>query len=91
LTRRIVKSLDEAIVYINAHPKEAKKFLRKYLSEAYWAQIDLYPDPLYLTSADSRDEIYIGIATQYRRIGIIAQDIDLAGATYHGDRLSQAN
>jgi NitT/TauT family transport system substrate-binding protein len=93
LTRHIVKSLDEAIIYINGHPKEAKQFLRKYLSEVYWTQINLYPDPLYLTSADSRDETYIGIAMQYRKIGIIAQDIDLTGAIYHGDavRSSETN
>jgi ABC-type nitrate/sulfonate/bicarbonate transport system substrate-binding protein len=88
LTKRIVKSLDEAILYVNAHPKEAKQFLHKYLSEVYQTQIDLYPDALYLTSAETTDEIYTRIEKQYRALGIITQDIDLHGAIYHGSPLT---
>lgn len=84
LTKRIAKALDEAIVYVNAHPKEARQFLRRYLSEVYQSQIDLYPDALYLTTAETSDEIYTRIAKQYRALGIITRDIDLRGAVYQG-------
>jgi ABC-type nitrate/sulfonate/bicarbonate transport system substrate-binding protein len=88
LTRRIVRSLDEAIVYIDAHPREAKAFLRKYLSQVYQSQVDLYADALFLTSADSTEEMFTKIASEYRSIGIITRDIDLRGAIYQGDRIS---
>ena len=84
LTKQIVRSLDEAIIYVNSHPKEGKQFLRKYLSPVYASQIDLYADALYLTSADTNDEIYTRIAKEYRDVGIITQDIDLRDAIYHG-------
>lgn len=88
VTARIVQALDEAIVYINSHPKEANKFLKPYLSAVYHPHIALYPDALYLTSADSKDEIVTGIAEQYREIGIINKDIDLTGAIYHGKKIA---
>jgi ABC-type nitrate/sulfonate/bicarbonate transport system substrate-binding protein len=91
LTGKIALSLDEAIVYINGHPKEAKQFLRKYLSQVYQSHVDLYADALYLTSADTNDEIYIRIIKQYRDIGIITQDVDLRGAIYHGTPLPKAD
>lgn len=89
LTTKIVRSLDAAIIYINGHPKEAKQVLHKYLSQVYQSHIDLYADALYLTSADTDDEIYIRIAKRYRDIGIITQDIDLRGAIYPRHSTSQ--
>jgi len=85
LAKRIVRSIDQGAQYANAHPREAKNFLRKYLAQVYASQIDLYPDPLYLPSADSRDEIYTRVADKYLEIGVIPKAIDLTGAVYHGD------
>jgi NitT/TauT family transport system substrate-binding protein len=91
LARRVVKSLDEGAQYVNAHPKEAKAFLKKYLAPVYWPQINLYPDPLYLTSADAKDEFYARVASKYLEIGVIPKPIDLTGAVYHGDPVPVAN
>lgn len=88
LTSRIVQAIDEAIVYINSHPKEANKFLKPYLPAVYHPHIPLYPNALYLTSADSKDEIITRVAKQYREIGIINKDIDLTGAIYHGKKIA---
>jgi ABC-type nitrate/sulfonate/bicarbonate transport system substrate-binding protein len=85
-----VRSIDEASAYINVHPKEAKQFLKKYLASVYHSQIDLYPDPLYLLSADSRDDLYARVAKKYLDIGIIPRSIELEGAVYHGDRVLAA-
>ncbi len=90
LTKRIVRSIDEAAAYINVHPKEAKQFLKKYLASVYHSQIDLYPDPLYLLSAASRDDLYARVAKKYLDIGIIPRSIELEGAVYHGDRVLAA-
>jgi NitT/TauT family transport system substrate-binding protein len=90
LAKRIVRSIDQGAQYANAHPKEAKNFLRKYLAPVYASQIDLYPDPLYLPSADTKDEIYTRIADKYLEIGVIPRAIDLTGAVYHGDPIVAA-
>jgi ABC-type nitrate/sulfonate/bicarbonate transport system substrate-binding protein len=83
--KRLVKALDEAILYINAHPSEAKELYRIYLSEVHHQFIPLYPDPLYLTSADNRDEYYVRIAAKYLELGVITKPFDVTGLIYHGD------
>jgi NitT/TauT family transport system substrate-binding protein len=91
LARRVVRSIDQGVAYVDAHPKEAKAFLRKYLAPVYQTQIDLYPEPLYLTSADSKDDLYARIASKYLEIGVIPKAIDLAGAVYHGEPVGAVN
>jgi ABC-type nitrate/sulfonate/bicarbonate transport system substrate-binding protein len=83
--RRLVKALDEAILFINAHPSEAKELYRIYLSEVHHQFIPLYPDPLYLTSAENRDEYYVRIAAKYLQLGVITKPFDVTGLIYHGD------
>lgn len=85
LTKQIVKSLDQAIVYINANPSKAKQAYRNYLAEVHHKFIDQYPQPLYLTSYDNKDKILNRIASKYLEAGIIPRKINLKGAIYHGD------
>jgi ABC-type nitrate/sulfonate/bicarbonate transport system substrate-binding protein len=83
--KRLVKALDEAILWIDAHPVEAKELYRTYLSPVHHQFIPLYPDPLYLTSADNRDEYYVRIAAKYLELGVISKPFDVTGLIYHGD------
>lgn len=85
LTKQIVKALDQAIVYINSNPTEAKQAYRNYLAEVHHKFIDQYPQPLYLTSYDNKDAILNRIAAKYLEAGIIPRKIDLKGAIYHGE------
>jgi NitT/TauT family transport system substrate-binding protein len=83
LTSRIADALDEAIVYINAHQKEAKESLRPYLPAAYHSQIPLYGPALYLTTAQSKEEDVARLARKFKEIGVIPQEIDVTGTVYH--------
>ncbi|WP_338430897.1 ABC transporter substrate-binding protein [Synechococcus elongatus] len=88
LTKRLVKSLDEAINYINANPTEAKESYRNYLAEVHHKFIDQYPQPKYLTSYDNKkDEILIKIADEYLKVGITPKKIDLSNSIYRGQPL----
>jgi NitT/TauT family transport system substrate-binding protein len=89
LTAKITGALDEAIIYINGHPKEANRFLEPYLPATLQSQIAHYPDALFVTSYDLKDKLLIDLAQKYLKIGIINQPIDLKSVIYHGKRISK--
>lgn len=86
LARSIGEALDEAIIFINGHQKEARESLRPYLPAIYHSQIPIYGPALYLTTADSREEDVAKLARKFREIGVIPEDIDVKGTVYHTAR-----
>lgn len=86
LFRRLVAALDEAIIFINDNPKEANQLMKPYLSEVFRPHVDQYPDARYLNSWDSPQRLYVSLADEYQRMGIIPGPIDLSGLVYQGSR-----
>jgi NitT/TauT family transport system substrate-binding protein len=80
--KQIVKSLDEAIDFINSNQQEAKKIMANFLPEAQRAFVENYPDALFLKSNQVMDNELIKIEESYRNQGIIKESLDLSGSLY---------
>lgn len=76
---RLVAALDEAVLWIAAHPREAKRAMAPYLPAPFRPHTDLYPDARYLPSTETREEDFVRAAEQMRARGILAEVPDLRG------------
>lgn len=76
---KVVKSLDEAIYFVNSHPAESKLMMKGYLPDSFKDHVTFYPNALYLTSGDSDEAVFNEIAEKYLEIGIIKKPISLKG------------
>lgn len=79
----IVAALDEAIEFVNRHPNEAKEYIRKYIPAQFGEQVALYPDALYLVSAETTKDMFQKEADAELKIGIIPSALDLDNLVYH--------
>lgn len=75
----IIKSLNEAIDYIESHQKDAKLSMQPYLPEQFKDDVLKYPDVEYDRTDESDDAVYIEIAKRYFQMGIISEEIRLEG------------
>lgn len=82
VARRIVKSLDEAIAYINANQQSAKISMGKFLPDSQRAFVTKYPDALFLKSSQFTLQELIKIGETYEKLGIIKGKIDLTKGLY---------
>jgi ABC-type nitrate/sulfonate/bicarbonate transport system substrate-binding protein len=73
----LITALDEAVVFVNEHPTEAKEDMRPYLSDQFRPHVSKYPDARYLTSQQSHDAMYAKVAQDYLQLKIIPRSIDL--------------
>ena len=80
--KRIVKSLDAAIDFINANPKEAKQAMQDFLPEEQKSFVASYPDSIFLKSTDFTSAELMKVATAYKEQGIISEPIDLSKLVY---------
>lgn len=82
VANRIVKSLDEAIDYINSNQQDSKKIMANYLPEAQKPFVESYPDALFLKSTEINSEDLVKVADTYKNQGIIPETIDLSKMVY---------
>ncbi|MFZ2385415.1 MAG: ABC transporter substrate-binding protein [Candidatus Omnitrophota bacterium] len=76
--KRIVKSLDEAIDFINSNQREAKKIMADFLPDAQKDFVENYPDALFLRSDQVKEKELIKIEESYKELGIIKKPLDLS-------------
>lgn len=79
----IVAALDEAIEFVNQNPAEAKQYMRKYIPAQFADQVALYPDALYLKSAETTKEMFQKEADAELKISIITNPLVLDNLVYH--------
>jgi len=80
--KKIVKSLDEAIDFINANQQEAKKMMANYLPDAQKPFVTSYPDASFLKSTEFSAEALMKVADLYKNQGIINEPMDLSKSVY---------
>ncbi|MBF0496818.1 MAG: ABC transporter substrate-binding protein [Deltaproteobacteria bacterium] len=80
--RKLVKSLDEAIDFINANQPEAKRIMAKFLPEVQRPFVEHYPDAAFLTSARFSLPELLKIEESYRNLGITREKLDLSKSLY---------
>ena len=82
----IVLALDDAIKFINENPDKAKQAMTKYLPEIFQPHVELYPNALYLDSAETSEKVLNDAASQYLEIGIIQKPLSLDGLVLRASR-----
>jgi ABC-type nitrate/sulfonate/bicarbonate transport system substrate-binding protein len=82
ITKKIVKSLDEAIGFINSNQQEAKKIMANFLPDNQKAFVESYPDALFLESGQVKEDELVKIEESYRNRGIIKDSLDLSESLY---------
>lgn len=76
---KLVAAMDEAVVFVNTHPAEAKECMKPYLPDQFRPHVDKYPDALYLTTSESSEETFKRVSRMYHVMGIIKKPLDLTG------------
>lgn len=82
IARQVVKSLDEAIDFINANPGEAKKIMGKFLPESERPYVEYYPEARFLKSSEVSSTDLIKLADAYLKLSIIKEPLDLTNMVY---------
>ena len=77
LVERIGAALDEAVIFVNDNPAEAKNAMRSYLPDSVRAYVEEYPDAYYLTTRASDESIFQTMADKYHMLGVIPEALDL--------------
>jgi len=80
--QKIVKSLDEAIDFINSNQQDAKKIMAKYLPDAQKSFVESYPDTMFVKSTEFKPEELTKVANSYKEQGIISETLDLSKLLY---------
>jgi len=78
---KVKNALNEAVEFVNSHPKEAKLLMKNHIPDAFKPYVSKYPDALYLKTNESSDKIFKTISEKYLEIGIIKKPINLDGLT----------
>ena len=78
--RRLVRALNEAIIFVNENPAEAKQAMRPYLPDAFKDHVDKYPDAHYLPTNESSPAQFQEIADLYFDLGIIPAALNVSSA-----------
>jgi NitT/TauT family transport system substrate-binding protein len=82
VARQIVKSLDDAIDFINANQLDAKRMMAKFLPEAQKPFVEHYPDALFLKSSQFPLAELLKIEESYRIQGILKGKLDLSTSLF---------
>lgn len=82
LVKKVVRALDKAIDYINAHPAEAKETMKEYLPEEQRQFVQFYPDAIYLRSSDVKEADLKKMAESFLQMGVIEKPMQLDGLIY---------
>lgn len=82
LFKHLVAAINESVVYVNAHPAEAKQSMKPYMPDAFKAYVDIYPDARYLSTYESSEKTLLDDARRELEMGIIKEPIDLTGLVY---------
>lgn len=82
IAKQVVKSLDEAIEFVNKHPQEAKKIMANFLPDAQKPFVEYYPDARYLKSGKVSPEQLMKVVDAYLKMGIIKEHLDLTNLVY---------
>lgn len=80
--KKIVKSLDEAIDFINSDQQAAKKIMAGFLPDTQKDFVESYPDALFLKSGRVDEGELVKIEESYRELGIIKERLDLSESLY---------
>ncbi|NOY90303.1 MAG: ABC transporter substrate-binding protein [Deltaproteobacteria bacterium] len=76
---RLRAALDEAVVFVNAHPEQARQAMAPYLPERFRTQVSSYPDARYLTSEELTESALQAQAAGALEHGIMPRALDLGG------------
>ena len=82
IAKKIVKSLDEAITYIQANQDDAKKMMANYLPDGQKQYVESYADALFIPSTEFTSKDLEKVATSYYEQGSITESIDLQNRAY---------
>jgi NitT/TauT family transport system substrate-binding protein len=80
--RRIVKSLDEAIDFINGNQQEAKRIMAEFLPEEQKPFVEHYPDAFFMKSSEFPLDELLKLEESYRNQGIIKGKLDLSNSLF---------
>jgi NitT/TauT family transport system substrate-binding protein len=82
VAKQIVKSLDEAIDFINSNQQAAKKIMANFLPEAQKVFVESYPDALFLKSTQFSVKELMKVEESYKEQGIVKETLDLSKSLY---------
>jgi ABC-type nitrate/sulfonate/bicarbonate transport system substrate-binding protein len=80
--RHIVKSLDEAIDFIQANQQEAKRIMATFLPDVQKPFVEHYPDALFVKSQQFPVQDLLKVEEAYQNQGIIKGHLDLSTSLY---------
>lgn len=83
ITKGIASALNEAILFINENPSEAKQYMIPYIPDQFKPHVAMYPNTLYLTLDQTTQKIFEDVAKQYLEVGIIKSPISFDGLVYN--------
>jgi ABC-type nitrate/sulfonate/bicarbonate transport system substrate-binding protein len=76
--QRLVRALNEAVIFVNENPQKAKQTMKPYLPDVFKEHVDKYPDARYLPTNESLPAQFQGIADRYLKMGIIPDALDVS-------------
>ncbi|GBF35165.1 ABC transporter substrate-binding protein [Desulfocucumis palustris] len=82
MVERIAKSLDEAIEFIDANPREAKKMMAGFVSDTEKPFVENYSDPRYLKTGEVSPGELSRLVEAYQKQNIIKGNLDLTNMLY---------
>ena len=80
--RKILRSLDEAIDFINTNQQEAKKIMADFIPEVQRPFVEHYPDAFFKKSTEFSVQDLLKIEEAYRDQGIIKDKLDLSQSLF---------
>jgi NitT/TauT family transport system substrate-binding protein len=82
ITKKIVKSIDEAIDFINSNQQDAKKIMANFLPDSQKSFVESFPDALFLKSTQFSAKDLVKIEESNKNLGIIKETLDLSKSLY---------
>lgn len=75
---RLVRALNEAVIFVNENPQKAKQAMKPYLPDDFKKHVDKYPDARYLPTNESSPTQFQEMADRYLKMGIIPAALDVS-------------
>src|SRR4029077_6205774 len=75
--RSVIAALDEAVAYINTHPKEAQDSMQNYIAPQFKQDIESYPYAKYLATDQVSSDIFQEMVDLYVKQKIIPGTLDV--------------
>ncbi len=71
--KNLALALDEAVVFTNQNPEEAKQFMKNYIAKEYQDFVKEMPDAKYLKTEESPLSLFQHVEEDYLKLGVLEQ------------------